>query len=62
MLVFIPDCCKKKMCNKDVANYLHDDFLPTLKFVRNWFVTSKMLEKLDKFVFSNDDLDLDDII
>ena len=51
----------KKMCDKAVASYSHDAFVPTLKFVPNRFLMSKMLEKLDKFVFSNDDLHLDNI-
>ena len=29
-------------CDKAV-----DDFLPTLKFVFDWFVTNKMIKKLD---------------
>ena len=33
----------------------------SLNFVRDWFVTSKMLEKLDENVLSNDDTDLCDI-
>ena len=44
------------MCDKAV-----DPCLPTLKFVPVWFVTNKMLEKLDNILFSNDDKDLDDI-
>ena len=40
----------EEMCDKAV-----DVFLPTLKFIRNWFVTNKML---DDAVFSNDDIDL----
>ena len=31
----------QEMCNKAV-----DDFLPALKFVRDWFVTSKMIKRL----------------
>ena len=43
------------MCDKPV-----DACLPALKFVSDWFVTSKMLAKFDDAVFSNDDIDLDD--
>ena len=32
-----------------------------MKFVPYWFVTNKMLEKLGNVVFSNDDMDLNDI-
>ena len=31
--------------------------LPTLKFIPDWFVKNKMLEKLDNFPFSGDDID-----
>ena len=41
----------QKMCDKAV-----DSYLLTLKFVPHWFVTSKMIEKLDSVVFSNDDI------
>ena len=30
--------------------------MPTLKFVPDWFVTSKMVKKLDDDLFSNDDM------
>ena len=43
------------MCNKAVHA-----FLPILKFIRDWFVTNKILKKFDD-VFSNDNIDLDDI-
>ena len=33
-----------------------DACLPALKFVPGWFVTNKMLVKLDDAVFSNDDI------
>ena len=39
------------MCNKAV-----DAFIPTLELVPDWFVTNKMLEKIDDVVFSNDDI------
>ena len=44
------------MCDK-----AGDACLPTLKFAPFWFVMNKMFEKLDDVVFSNDDLDFDDI-
>ena len=44
------------MCDKAV-----DNFLPALKFVPDWFVLNNMLEKRN-VVFSNDDIDLDDIV
>ena len=42
------------MCDKTV-----DASLPELKFVPDWFVTNKMLEKLDYVVFSNNIDDID---
>ena len=46
----------QEMCDKAV-----DSNLLTSKFVRDWFVTSKMIEKLDNVVFSNVDIDVVDI-
>ena len=37
------------MCDKAV-----DDFLPALKFVLDWFVTSKMIKELEDALFIND--------
>ena len=39
------------MCDKAA-----DGFLPTLKFVPDWFVTSKMIKELDDALFDNDDI------
>ena len=39
------------MCDKAA-----DAFRPTLKFLPDWFVTSKMKEKLDDTLFSNHDM------
>ena len=33
-----------------------DDCLPALKFIPDWFDTSKMLEKSDNALFTNDDI------
>ena len=33
-----------------------DAFLPTLKFVPDWFVTNEMFKNLDDVVFCNDDI------
>ena len=41
-LIYIPDQYKtQQMCDKAA-----DDFLPTLNFVPDWFVTSRMIKKL----------------
>ena len=60
MLKYCPDKYKTlKMCDKGV-----DSCLLALKFVPDWFVMNKMIEKLDSAVFFNDyiifgDLDSD---
>ena len=33
-----------------------DAFLPTLKFVSDWFVTRKMIKDLDGALFANNDI------
>ena len=39
------------MCDEAV-----DDFLPALKFVLDWFVTSKMIKKLHNALFADGDI------
>ena len=41
----------QEMCDKAV-----DAFLSMLKFGPDWFVTNKMVKRLDDVVFSNDDI------
>ena len=41
----------QEKCDKDV-----NACLPALRCVPNWFVTNKMLEKLDDTIFCNDDI------
>ena len=41
----------QEMCDKTV-----DSFLPTLKFVPDWFVISNIIKKLKDTTFSNDDI------
>ena len=41
----------QKMCDK-----AFDYFLPALKFVPDWFVTSKMIENLHNALFAEDDI------
>ena len=43
------------MCDKAV-----DNFLSALKFVPDWFVTSKMIKNLDDAIFSDDILFFDE--
>lgn len=44
------------MCDKAV-----DSYLQALTFVPNWFVTNKMIDKLDNAIFSIDDIVFGDI-
>ena len=46
----------QEKCDKAI-----DACVLTLKFAPTWFVTNKMLKKYDNVVFSNDDIDIDDI-
>ena len=39
------------MCIKSV-----DDFLPALKFVPDWFVSSKLIKNLHSALFTDDDI------
>ena len=39
------------MCDKAA-----DDFLPALKFVPDWFVSSKMIKKLHDALFADNDI------
>ena len=51
-LAYCPDKYKtQKMCDETV-----DDCLAALKFIPDWFVTSKMLEKFDNALHANDDI------
>ena len=52
--------CLKRNKTQEMCDEAIDAFLQALKFVPDWFVTNEMLQKLDN-VFSNDDMDLDDI-
>ena len=45
-----------EICEKAVESYLQ-----ILKFVPDWFITSKTFKKLDNVVFSNDEIILGDI-
>ena len=52
MLKYCVDRYKtQKMCGKVV-----DDFLSALKFVADWLVTRKMIEKLHSTLFAEDDI------
>ena len=50
MLLYCPNRYKtQKMCDEDF-----DDYLVVLKFISDWFVTSKMLEKFHDALLAND--------
>ena len=52
MLLYCPNRYKtQKICSEAV-----DDFLGALKFIPDWFVTRKMLEKFHDAFFTNDDI------
>ena len=52
LIVKYPDKYKtQKMCDEDV-----DDCPAELKFILDWFATSKMLKELNKVFHANDDI------
>ena len=52
MLVYCPDRYKtQKMCDEAV-----DDCLAALKFIPDWFVTSKMIKKLLSALYADDNI------
>ena len=64
---FLLKYCLDKNKTREMSHKAADYFLLTLKFVPDWFVTSKMIRKLDILLFSNDyivfgDLEFDFII
>ena len=57
MLNYCPDRYKtQELCDNAV-----DSYRLALRFVPDWLLTSKMIEKLDNAVFSNDDIVFGDI-
>ena len=58
---FILNYCLGRYKTRDMCGKAVDACLPTLKFVPDWFITNKILEKVDNLVFCNDDIDFDDI-
>ena len=58
---FMLKCCLDRYETQELCDKAVDAYLPPLKFVPDWFVTNKMLGKHENVVFSNDDIDLDDI-
>ena len=52
MLRYCLDRCK----SQEMPDKAVDDFLPVLKFVSGWFVTSKMTKELRNALFNDDDI------
>ena len=48
--------CLGSYKTQEMFNKTVDVFPPTLKFVPDWFVTSKMIKKIDDDLFSNYDI------
>ena len=48
--------CLDKDKSQEMSNTAVDDFLPTLKFVPDWFVTNKMPERVHDTLLANDDI------
>ena len=46
--------CFDRYKNQQICDKAVNGFLPTLKFVPDWFVTSNMIKKLDDALFAND--------
>ena len=53
---FMLKYCLDRYKTLKICNIAVDTFLPTLEFVPDWFVTSKMIKKLYDDLFSNDDI------
>ena len=53
--------CNNKYKIQKICGKVVDSNLLASKFVPDWFVTSKMIEKFNSAVFSNDDIDFGDL-
>ena len=58
---FLLQYCHDKNKTQKICDDAVDDFLVALKFVPDWFVTNKMIAKLDSALFSNNYIDLGDL-
>ena len=52
MIIYCPERYKTQTLSDEVV----DDCLEALKLVRDWFVTSKILEKFHNTLLTNDDI------
>ena len=48
--------CHDRDKTQEICDKAADDFLLALKFVPDWFVTNKMIKKLDNALFTEDDI------
>ena len=53
---FMLKYCPDKSNTQEMGDKAVKAFLPALKFVPDWFVTSKIIKKLDDALFVNDDI------
>ena len=53
---FMVKYCLDRYKTQEIRDKAVDAFLPTLKFVPDWFVLSNMIKKHDDGLFSNDDI------
>ena len=48
------------LLNLNIVIDRYDDFLPALKFVPNWFVTSKTIKNFFTALYADENINLDD--
>ena len=54
-------CCLDRYKTEEMCDKAVDSYLLALKFVPNWVVTNRMIDKPDNDVFSNDNIIFSDI-
>ena len=54
--LFMMAYCPNKYKTQRMCNEAFDDCLAALKFIPDWFITSKMLEKSDSALLTNGDI------
>ena len=52
---FMLKYCRDRYEGREMCDKPFDDFLPALKFIPDWFVTSKMIKKLHNALFEEGD-------
>ena len=51
---FILRCCHDRYKTQEIYDKVVDDLLPALKFVPDWFATSKMIKKFYTALYADD--------